>query len=238
MPLRRDDMVNVEPGSARIAICSFSWAGRAGHCKRSPFRFQPRPVAVACPQAVAASYLPGHSRYAGLGRCCRWRQVGCVGWGQGTREALVGQLGAQAGGDVLHRGGWVRSDRSGCTAMSGGSPHVSRAGSVHDAFCRSGVTCTLWTASWQMDAARKQMEGRWAEWGRRGGACRADRLARRLRVGAASIRDYRALGADARGDGRCLCSRGERLSAQSSGIRPSTGWWQARRRPLAGPGIA
>ena len=30
-----------------------------------------------------------------------------MGLGQGTREALMGQVGAQAGGDVLHRGGWV-----------------------------------------------------------------------------------------------------------------------------------
>ena len=41
------------------------------------------------------------------------------------------------------------------------------------------------------------MEGRWAEWVGVAGLP-ADRLARRLRVGAASIRDYRALGADAR----------------------------------------
>jgi penicillin amidase len=48
-----------------------------------------------------------------------------------------------------------------------------------------------------MDAARKQMEGRWAEWVGVAGLP-ADRLARRLRAGAASIRDYRALGPDAR----------------------------------------
>jgi penicillin amidase len=50
---------------------------------------------------------------------------------------------------------------------------------------------------WQMDASRKQMEGRWAEWVGETGL-EADRLARRLRASAVSIRDYQSLGADAR----------------------------------------
>jgi penicillin G amidase len=76
-----------------------------------------------------------------------------------------------------------------------GIPHV-RARSVHDVFVGQGYVHAM-DRFWQMDAARKQMEGRWAEWVGAAGLP-ADRLARRLRAGAASIRDYRALGADAR----------------------------------------
>ena len=106
----------------------------------------------------------------------------------------MGQFGAQAGGDVLHRGGWVERPVR-LYRDEWGIPHV-RARSVHDVFVGQGYVHAM-DRLWQMDAARKQMEGRWAEWVGVAGLP-ADRLARRLRVGAASIRDYRALGADAR----------------------------------------
>ena len=106
----------------------------------------------------------------------------------------MGQFGAQAGGDVLHRGGWVERPVR-LYRDEWGIPHV-RARSVHDVFFGQGYVHAM-DRLWQMDAARKQMEGRWAEWVGVAGLP-ADRLARRLRVGAASIRDYRALGADAR----------------------------------------
>ncbi len=54
-----------------------------------------------------------------------------------------------------------------------------------------------WTGLWQMDASRMQMQGRWAEWVGAAGI-EADTLARRLRVSAACIRDYAALGTAAR----------------------------------------
>ncbi len=76
-----------------------------------------------------------------------------------------------------------------------GIPHV-RAHSVHDAFVGQGYAHAM-DRLWQMDASRKQMQGRWAEWVGPAGL-EADRLARRLRAGAASIRDYQALGADAK----------------------------------------
>ncbi|HSR83407.1 MAG TPA: penicillin acylase family protein [Streptosporangiaceae bacterium] len=76
-----------------------------------------------------------------------------------------------------------------------GIPHV-RAASVHDAFVGQGYAHAM-DRLWQMDASRKQMEGRWAEWVGEAGL-EADRLARRLRAGPASIRDYQALGAAAR----------------------------------------
>ena len=76
-----------------------------------------------------------------------------------------------------------------------GIPHV-RARSVHDAFVGQGYVHAM-DRFWQMDASRKQMEGRWAEWVGPAGLA-ADRLARRLRAAAASIRDYQALGPDAR----------------------------------------
>jgi penicillin amidase len=76
-----------------------------------------------------------------------------------------------------------------------GIPHI-RATSARDVFLAQG-----WTSAadrlWQMDATRRQMLGRWAEWVGPAGVP-ADRLARRLGVAAASIRDYQALGAEAR----------------------------------------
>ncbi|HXL19077.1 MAG TPA: penicillin acylase family protein, partial [Streptosporangiaceae bacterium] len=104
------------------------------------------------------------------------------------------QPGAQAGGDVLHRGGWVERPVH-LYRDEWGVPHV-RAQSVHDVFVGQGYAHAM-DRLWQMDASRKQMEGRWAEWVGAAGLP-ADQLARRLRVGAASIRDYQALGADAR----------------------------------------
>src|SRR5260370_18409220 len=109
----------------------------------------------------------------------------------------MGQVGAQAGGDVLHRGGWVERPVR-LYRDEWGIPHV-RARSVHDVFVGQGYAHAM-DRLWQMDAARKQMEGRWAEWAGVAGLP-ADRLAPRLRGGAASIRDYRALRAAARGVG-------------------------------------
>ena len=82
-----------------------------------------------------------------------------------------------------------------------GIPRI-RAHSAHDAFYGQGYAHAM-DRFWQMDASRKQMEGRWAEWVGSAGVP-ADRLARRLRAGAASIRDYQALGHAGQGHGRCL----------------------------------
>jgi penicillin G amidase len=106
----------------------------------------------------------------------------------------MGQFGAEAEGDVLHRGGWVERPVR-LYRDKWGIPHV-RARSAHDVFVAQGYVHAM-DRLWQMDAARKQMEGRWAEWVGVAGLP-ADRLARRLRAGAASIRDYWALGADAK----------------------------------------
>ena len=76
-----------------------------------------------------------------------------------------------------------------------GIPHL-RAHSTRDAFVGQGYVHAM-DRFWQMDASRKQMEGRWAEWVGPAGVP-ADRLARRLRAAAACIRDYEALGAQAR----------------------------------------
>lgn len=76
-----------------------------------------------------------------------------------------------------------------------GIPHV-RAESVHDAFAGQGYAHAA-DRLWQMDASRKQMQGRWAEWAGPAGL-EADKLARRLQVSAACRRDYAALGSDAR----------------------------------------
>jgi penicillin amidase len=76
-----------------------------------------------------------------------------------------------------------------------GIPHI-RAHSTHDAFVGQGYAHAM-DRFWQMDASRKQMEGRWAEWVGPAGIP-ADRLARRLGAKAASIRDYEALSPDAK----------------------------------------
>src|SRR5215469_15858600 len=76
-----------------------------------------------------------------------------------------------------------------------GIPHV-RAPSVRDAFVGQGYAHAV-DRFWLMDASRNQMEGRWAEWVGEAGV-EADRLARRLRAAAASIRDYEALGVAAK----------------------------------------
>jgi penicillin G amidase len=104
------------------------------------------------------------------------------------------QSGARPGGDALHAGGWVERPVR-LYRDEWGIPHV-RAQSVHDVFVGQGYAHAM-DRLWQMDASRKQMEGRWAEWVGPA-ALPADRLARRLRAGAASIRDYQALGPDAR----------------------------------------
>lgn len=67
-----------------------------------------------------------------------------------------------------------------------GIPHV-RAQSLRDAFAGQGYAHAM-DRLWQMDASRKQMQGRWAEWVGPAGL-EADKLARRLGAGAASQRD-------------------------------------------------
>jgi penicillin amidase len=76
-----------------------------------------------------------------------------------------------------------------------GIPHV-RAASMLDLFAAQGYAHAR-DRLWQMDACRRQMEGRWAEWTGPAGV-RADALARRLGAGTSSLRDYGALGAEAR----------------------------------------
>ncbi len=76
-----------------------------------------------------------------------------------------------------------------------GIPHI-RAQSAHDAFAGQGYAHAM-DRLWQMDAGRMQMQGRWAEWVGEPGVA-ADKLARRLGVTRACIRDYEALSTDAR----------------------------------------
>jgi penicillin amidase len=110
----------------------------------------------------------------------------------------VNQPGAASGavsdGQVLREGGWVERPVH-LYRDEWGIPHV-RAQSVHDVFVGQGYAHAM-DRLWQMDASRKQMQGRWAEWVGAAGLP-ADRLARRLQASAASVRDYQALGADAR----------------------------------------
>src|SRR6266581_1214304 len=91
---------------------------------------------------------------------------------------------------VLQEGGWVERPVR-VYRDEWGIPHI-RAYSARDAFVGQGYVHAA-DRFWQMDASRKQMEGRWAEWVGPAGLA-ADRLARRLGAGAASIRDYAALG--------------------------------------------
>jgi penicillin G amidase len=106
----------------------------------------------------------------------------------------MGQPGSRASETALEGGGWVERPVR-VYRDEWGIPHV-RAQSVHDAFVGQGFAHAM-DRFWQMDASRKQMQGRWAEWVGEAGVP-ADRLARRLRVAAASVRDYEALGEDAR----------------------------------------
>ena len=71
-----------------------------------------------------------------------------------------------------------------------GIPHV-RARTVHDAFFAQGLVHAE-DRLWQMDSARRRMQGRWAEWVGPAGVA-ADALARRLGAHTAGERDYRAL---------------------------------------------
>jgi penicillin amidase len=109
-------------------------------------------------------------------------------------EAPMNRASTGESADVLHHGGWVERPVQ-IYRDEWGIPHV-RAHSVHDAFVGQGYAHAM-DRLWQMDASRKQMEGRWSEWVGAPGLP-ADRLARRLQAAAASIRDYQALGADAR----------------------------------------
>ncbi|MGY2083748.1 penicillin acylase family protein [Blastococcus sp. SYSU DS0539] len=91
-----------------------------------------------------------------------------------------------------------------------GIPHV-RARSSDDLFFAQGYVHAQ-DRLFQMDAARRKMEGRWAEWvGPEGVA--ADVLARRLGVPAACRRDYDVLAAEAR----------EMLTAYAAGVNAYLG---------------
>ena len=76
-----------------------------------------------------------------------------------------------------------------------GIPHL-RAGSKHDAYFAQGYVHAQ-DRLWQMQAALRRMQGRWAEWAGPSGVA-ADALARRLGVMAASERDYAALKPESR----------------------------------------
>jgi penicillin amidase len=95
---------------------------------------------------------------------------------------------------ALHQAGWV-TDPVRIYRDQWGIPHI-RAQSTHDVFVGQGYAHAA-DRLWQMDASRKQMEGRWAEWAGPAGVP-ADTLARRLGAGPASVRDYEALGDEAR----------------------------------------
>src|SRR5258708_17164362 len=98
------------------------------------------------------------------------------------------------GAEALHRAGWVSQPVRICRDQWG-IPHV-RAQSMRDVFVGQGFAHAT-DRLWQMDASRKQMQGRWAEWVGPAGIA-ADKLARRLGASAASVRDYEAMGSDAR----------------------------------------
>ena len=117
---------------------------------------------------------------------CRGRRTS-----EGTRMA---QSGPEAAGRALEHEGWVEQPVH-LYRDEWGIPYV-RARTAHDAFVGQGYAHAM-DRLWQMDASRKQMEGRWAEWVGQAGL-EADRLARRLRAAAASIRDYGELGPEAR----------------------------------------
>ncbi len=104
------------------------------------------------------------------------------------------QQGVPAVAGALDQGGWAERPVQ-LYRDEWGIPHV-RARSAHDVFVGQGYAHAM-DRFWQMDASRKQMEGRWAEWVGAPGVP-ADRLARRLRARAASIRDYQGLGSEAR----------------------------------------
>jgi penicillin amidase len=76
-----------------------------------------------------------------------------------------------------------------------GIPHV-RARGTADAFFVQGYVHAQ-DRLWQMDAARRRMLGRWAEWEGSAGVA-ADTLARRLDVAGASQRDFVGLSGEAR----------------------------------------
>ncbi len=83
---------------------------------------------------------------------------------------------------AIHRDAW-------------GIPHI-RASGTADVFFAQGYVHAQ-DRLWQMDAARRRMLGRWAEWeGAKGIA--ADTLARQLDVAGASQRDFAALSSEAR----------------------------------------
>ena len=96
-------------------------------------------------------------------------------------KGVVTLHGLEANVDV-HRDAW-------------GIPHV-RARGTGDAFFAQGYVHAQ-DRLWQMDAARRRMLGRWAEWEGSAGVA-ADTLARRLDVAGASQRDFAGLSGEAR----------------------------------------
>src|SRR6266567_4650771 len=156
------------------------------------------------------------------GRCCVLAQ-GLGAWMTNEQDEPV----AAPGADALHRGGWV-SQPVRIYRDQWGIPHV-RAQSMHDVFAGQGYSHAM-DRLWQMDANRRQMQGRWAEWVGPGGIA-ADKLARRLGAAAASVRDYEALGAGCAHNGRRLRGRRERLYRDRPGFPWSTAWSAAHRNP-------
>lgn len=96
-------------------------------------------------------------------------------------------------------------------------PHI-RARSSGDAFFAQGYVHAQ-DRLWQMDAARRRMQGRWSEWAGPEGIP-GDALARRLNVAEASRRDYAALTAGARA----------MLEAYAAGVNACLG--EARPLPM------
>ena len=113
---------------------------------------------------------------------------------------------------TLHQEGWVERPVH-LYRDEWGIPHL-RAHSVHDAFVGQGYVHAM-DRFWQMDASRKQMEGRWAEWVGPAGLP-ADRLARRLRAAARLHQGLRGPRPRRQGDGRRLHGRRQRLAAPAS----------------------
>lgn len=93
----------------------------------------------------------------------------------------------------------------------------ARASGVLDAFAAQGYLHAQ-DRMWHMDSARKQMEGRWAEWVGPA-AVELDKLSRRTGAAEASRRDYDALSEESR----------QMCDAYAAGVNA---WIAASERPL------
>src|ERR1700712_3217270 len=109
--------------------------------------------------------------------------TGSTGTSRACRSGGTMQLASLDDRVEVHRDEW-------------GIPHV-KARTSHDAFFAQGIVHAE-DRLWQMDLARRRMQGRWSEWIGSAGLA-ADTLARRMGTHTAGKRDYLALGAPARG---------------------------------------